>query len=529
MLLSKLTIMKILKSISTMKKVLSFGLLVVFSFSCTNLDETLYSQVTQDNFFKTDEERVTALAAAYTVLYFWGSHNGYYSYQEVTSDEMAIPVKGNDWLDGNQWVFAHRHTMNAQGEGLNNMWNDLFRGVNTCNRLIKQFEAIANSEATVAEVKTLRAFYYYLLMDNFGGVPLVTSFDNAEPNPSRASRTEVYNFVVSELNANVPLLSKEKDASTYARFNFWAGKTLQARVLLNSGVYLGTNLTNATLDAVIAACDEVINSTKFSLEPNFFSNFSPTNGGPGAAEFILAVPYDEKFAGGFNIHQMTLHYESQKTYNLVDQPWNGYTTLQSFYNSFDAADLRRNTIITGPQFSSAGVRLTDTGAEPSDPDGQPLTFTPALNELTPNAFRQAGGRVGKFQFKLGARNTLDNDFPIYRYAEVLMMKAEALWRKNNSDPAALALVNSVRARVFEPDQPLASLGTPGDSYPGPVLLQELGREFFAEAKRRQDLIRFGKFGAAWDFKDASAPTKTIFPIPAPQRVANPNLDQNPGY
>lgn len=504
----------------------------MFGFSCTNLDETLYSQVTQDNFFKTDEERVTALAAAYTVLYFWGSHNGYFSYQEVTTDEMAIPVKGNDWLDGNQWVFAHRHTMTPQGEGLNNMWNDLFRGVNTCNRLIKQFEAIPDSGPTIAEVKTLRAFYYYLLMDNFGGVPLVTSFDNAEPNPVRASRTEVYNFVISELQTNVPLLSQEKNQATYARFNYWAGRTLQARILLNSGIYLGTSTpATAALDAVISACDEVINSGKFSLEPNFFSNFTSTNGGPGAAEFILAVPYDEKFAGGFNIHQMTLHYESQKTYNLVDQPWNGYTTLQSFYNSFDPADVRRNSIITGPQFSSSGVRLRDTGAEPSDPDGQDLTFTPAVNELTPNALRQAGGRVGKFQFKLGARNTLDNDFPIYRYAEVLLMKAEALWRKSNNptDAAALTLVNQVRARAFDPDQPLNSLGSLGDAYPGPALLQELGREFFAEAKRRQDLIRFGKFGAAWDFKDASAATKTIFPIPAPQRVANPNLDQNPGY
>lgn len=512
-----------------MKRLASLLLVAVFSFSCTDLDEKLYSEVTSDNFFQTDEERTTALAAAYTVLYFWGSHNGYFSYQEVPTDEMAIPVKGNDWLDGNQWVFAHRHTYTPLAEGLNNMWNDLFRGVNTCNRLLAQFATIENAEATLAEIRVLRAFYYSLLMDNFGGVPLVTSFEGAEERPSRATRQAVYDFVVAELEANVPLLTKNKDASTYGRFNFYAGQALIADVYLNGFIYKGqAAASTADMDKVIAACDAIINDSKYSLEPNFFSNFSPTNN--MAAEHLLAVPYDEKFAGGFNIAQMTLHYESQKTYNLVDQPWNGYTTLEDFYESYDEDDARRRSIIVGPQFSSSGVRLEDTGAEGADPDGRPLTFTPEVNELTPNALRQAGGRVGKFQFKLGARNTLDNDFPIYRYAQVLMMKAEALWRKNNADAAALALVNQVRARAFSPAQPLASLGTVGQTtYPGPVLLQELGREFFAEAKRRRDLIRFGVYGSTWWEKPASTAAKTIFPIPQPQIVANPNLAQNPGY
>jgi starch-binding outer membrane protein, SusD/RagB family len=366
------------------------------------------------------------------------------------------------------------------------------------------------------------------LMDNFGGVPLVTSFETAEKNPSRATRQAIYDFVTSELEANVPLLSDKKDASTYARFNQLAGRTLMARVYLNAHVYKGLSApATADLDKVIANTDIVINSGKFSIESNYFANFATKN--EGSAEFILAVPYDEKFAGGFNIHQMTLHYESQKTYNLVDQPWNGYTTMEEFYKSYSDQDARRRAILTGPQFSSSGQRLIDTGAEPSDPDGPPLTFTPAVNELTPNALRQAGGRVGKWEYKLGARNTLDNDFPIYRYAEVLLMKAEALWRKNNADATALALVNQVRARAFDPDQPLTSLGTPSDTYPGPVFLQELGREFFAEGKRRQDLIRFNKYNVAWDFKAASDPSKNIFPIPAPQIVANPNLAQNPGY
>lgn len=509
-------------------KICFTGMMVaMLTFSCTNLDEKIYSQVTADNFFKTPEEQATALAAAYTNLLSVGNHNNMWSDNEVSTDELMIPVKGQDWLDNNQWVRMHRHEYIPTEESLNNMWSFCFAGVNICNRLIAQFEAIPNAGATIAELKAVRALYYYWLMDNFGGVPLVTTFAGAEASPSRKTRTEIYNFVVSELVASIPSLSDKADGSTYGRMNKFGANALLAKVYLNSGVYLGTG-TPATvdLDKAIAACDVIINSGNYALESSYLNVFGPTN--DQSKEHIFAVPYDEKFAQGFNFGQMTLHYESQKTFNLQQQPWNGYTSLKEFYDSYEPADERKQSFLVGPQFSSAGVPLTDTGAEPNDPDGPAINFTPTVNELTPNAFRQAGARIGKFKYKLGATPNLDNDFPIFRYGEVLLMKAEALWRKNNGDAAALALVNQLRTRAKA--TALTSLGTPADAYPGPAILAELGRECFAEGKRRNDLIRFGKYSEIWFGKTAaSAASKTIFPIPQPQRVANPNLTQNPGY
>ncbi|MCB0607406.1 MAG: RagB/SusD family nutrient uptake outer membrane protein, partial [Lewinella sp.] len=181
----------------------------------------------------------------------------------------------------------------------------------------------------------------------------------------------------------------------------------------------------------------------------------------------------------------------------------------------------RGNFLAGPQYASDGVtRLIDDGAEAADPDGKPVTFTPELNELFPNALRQAGVRIGKFEFKNGGRTSLSNDFPIFRYADVLLMKAEAQWRQNASSATALALVNQVRARAGVPDFTELTADN---------LLAERGREMFYENHRRTDLIRFGQYNKAWEFKPASQPFRNIYPIPRAQLDANPNLAQNPGY
>jgi hypothetical protein len=199
--------------------------------------------------------------------------------------------------------------------------------------------------------------------------------------------------------------------------------------------------------------------------------------------------------------------------------------LEDFYNSYEDGDDRKAVnFLVGQQYDASGNPLTDTGAEPTDPDGPPLIFTPHVNQLEPNAWRQGGARVGKFEYKNGATNNLSNDFPIFRYGDILMIKAEALCRKNGdwNDATAKALVNQVRARAGVAD--LSTL-TEND------FLAERGREMFAEAKRRMDLIRFGKYTDQWGFKTApdDGEFRILFPIPFAQRNANPSLVQNDGY
>lgn len=505
-----------MKNLFLISRSLFLGLfLIVFTQSCTDLDEELFDQVTTDSFFQSDEEFISALGQSYTTLY--GYMGDFYGLQEVSSDEMVVPTRGADWDDGGHWRRLHQHQYNPLDPLVGGGWTFAFGGINTCNRLIFQFEELNNPSATtfIGELKVLRAMYYWFLLDLYGNVPLVTDFDvPLDFAPSTSSRAEIYAFVDQEIRDNIGGLTRTVGADAYGRMNFWAAKMLQAKLYMGAEEYTGTPQWQAAADATA----EIINSGNFSLAPNFFDNFVVAN--EGSPEFIFAIPYDQVFAQGNNLVVRTLHYGSQATYNLTAQPWNGYSSVQEFYESFGEDDIRRESFIVGPQFTAAGARILDSGAEEDDPDGPPLTFTPEINELGPNALRQAGARVGKFEFALGSTQHMSNDMPIFRYSDVLLMRAEALFRLGQTGGEALDLVNQIRARA----EAAAFTELTEES-----LLAERGREMFAEGYRRSDLIRFGKFNEAWRFKDASSPTKNIFPVPASQLDANPNLTQNPGY
>ena len=465
------------------------------------------------------------LVGGYTTLFgTLGNHNSYWSLQEVSSDEVVIPTRGADWGDGGQWTRTHMHEYLDSEQSINNAWVKMYSSIATCNQLLAQLP-ILNEDAAgpfLAELRTLRALNYFYLVDMYGNVPIIKDFLSTEP-PSTSPRSEVYAFIVAELEEVIPLLPEER---TYARVTRPVAQALLAKVYLNAEVYSGT----AQYDKVGPLCDAIMNTQFYDLEGDYFTNFNEQN--QGSIENIFAIPYDELLGTGFNLGQMTLHYGSQGTFNCQAQPWNGYASLQEFYESYEAEDKRRGVpgdqgirgnFLAGAQFEADGTTpVIDPTAD--DPGGPELVFTPELNELLPGAYRQAGARIAKFEFANGFLPELSNDFPIFRYADVLMMKAEAITRisgENNQD--AMDLVDLVRARAYGSDHtPLTSLSLDD-------LLAERGREFFAEGYRRQDLIRFGKYNDAWWEKPASDPSKNIMPIPAPQIQANPNLVQNPGY
>ena len=507
------------------------ALMVPFQ-SCTDLEPEVFSDLTPANFPVTEGEVVSSYLSSYTRLYGFQNHNSYMSMQEVSSDEAMIPQRGSDWFDGGLWLRAHRHESTADDGVFNNAWIFLYQGALQCNSviaLLKTTDLVSEADKNqyIAELRSLRAYWYFQLADSFGDVPLIT--DESDPSitePEATSRADIFNFVVAELNAAAPDLSRSTGVDTYGKINFWANRAILSRVLLNAEVHTGS----AQWAAAEAAADEVINGGQYSLTSDYFENFDPNNdnGFNSTSENMWVIPYDAPgVAGGFNLVQMTLHYGSQQTFNTQDQPWNGYCTLQEFYESYDDDDLRkgefgnqqvRGNFLAGPQFAADGVTpIIDGSAD--DPGGPELVFTPEINAHFPNAHRQAGARVFKYGFELGTPNSLKNDFPIIRYAEVLMNKAEAMRRQGRAGSSMF--VNMVRSR--------AGLDDMDDSMSDDEFLAERGREFFFEATRRQDLIRFGKYTSAWAFKDASSETDKLFPIPLAQLNANKNLTQNPGY
>lgn len=511
-----------------LSKVIPVSLLaLLFSFACTDLDENIPSELTDDSFFQTEEEFVAALGDAYTTLSAWQNHGGLFALNEVSSDEAAIPVKGADWEDGGIWVDAHQHNIDAEHGPTNGSWNFLFSGVSNTNRLIFQFESAveqgtadpALAESFIAELRAMRAFYYFYLLDNFGNVPIVNDFENADENPANnadfaAGRQQVFEFVESELLATADLISDDPSGS-YGRFNKYAAHFLLAKLYMNAEVYTGTE---RWADAQ-AQLEIIVDSGVFSLAADYFDNFATNNS--GSPETIFAIPYDSVFLQGFQIHHMTLHYGHQRTFDFQEQPWNGYTSLQAFYESFDDNDARKQGFVVGEQFDINGNPIIDNEIA----EGHHLTITPEIDAIRMQSplSRQQGVRFNKFEYAIGATPNLDNDFPVFRYADVLLMMGEAMHRQGQDGSM---YINMVRQRAGMP-----ALGSLTDE----DILAERGREMFTEMWRRQDLIRFDgaqaetAFNDPWWEKGVSPVTQNVYPIPQNQIDANPNLNQNPGY
>lgn len=477
--------------------------------ACQELEQEVLDGVTGEQVAGSTNPNLIAVlkASAYSrIVGSWGSHNSIWSIQEVSSDEMAIPQKGADWADGGLWIRMHRHTWLPSDEAINNSWAYCYTAIGEINNLLVQYPDV---EALGAELRVLRAYVYLWLIDSWGNVPIVTE-ESLGTNPSNSSRQEVFQFIESSILDNIDLLPETSSKYT---LNQTSAKAILAKLYLNAEVYTGT----ARWADAEALADEVINSGQYSLSANFFANFAERNS--GSTENIFTLPYDQNNAGGFNLAQMTLHYLSQNTYSLQEQPWNGYASLEEFYNSFDDDDARKNSFIVGPQFAADGSRLNDISAEDADPDGEPLTFTPRITMLEPNALRQEGVRVGKYEFASGSASNLNNDYVMIRLGEIILIKAEAALRQGKTADA-LAAVNQIRTRAGMPAYTSITLDE---------LYNERGREMFAEATRRSDQIRFGKFLQPWWEKPQSESFRTLFPIPQQQINANPALVQNPGY
>ncbi len=465
------------------------------------------------------------LAPVYAALH--NTLDSYYNVSEISSDEMIVPTRGQDWYDGGTWLDLHRQSWTATSPAtlvfLNGVWNDAFTGITRANELLDALPNASGRDQAIiaAEARTLRAFYYYQLMDMFGGVPIYTTPQFA-PQP-RNTRAEVFRFIESELLEARPALPDNWGAAEYERMTKGAVDAILASLYLNAAVFTSDAPSATTYNscasvrvgvqtachAAIAAADRILNSGQYSLAADWRSNFAPDNF--ASPENILVVKNLNQEGVGLNFVMRALHYNQ-----LTPTPWNGFAALAETYRAFDADDQRRRIFLEGPQ-----VNL-DTGEPAFDRSGAPLVFTVDIVDEN-SAGEGEGTRIIKWPpdpNRAGPDN--GNDFAYFRLGDILLIKAEALNDLYPGSGEALALLNALRARVFEPDKPLTTVDRD-------VILRERLLELTAEAKRRQDLIRHGRYTQAWSFKPAGGSHLVLMPIPQSQLDANPMLVQNPGY
>lgn len=533
------------------------GLTILIGFySCTKLDTKNYTQIVSSQFTPGPNDVASLVGASYTwwrTLQLGRSANAIWRTNEISSDETVIPARPNGWVDGGIYKRVHLHIWTPDESNSSTIWNNAFAGVTACNRVLYQIESgeiklPTGTEQTVAELKVLRASYYYALIDFFGNVPINTKFDVPLGFvPTQSTRSDVYTFIISELIANIPLLSTAVDGTTYGRFNKYAAAALLAKMYLNAGVYTGTT----RWAECISICDTIINSGKYQLEPSQANVFATKN--EGSKEIIFAIPFDQTYTAdgntAFTMHMESLQPENQATYNFQNSPWGGICAIPQFISTFDPQDSRlTSNWVQGPQYTASGAVLMGTLGKFK---GLPLTYINDLPGVDSSEIIH-GYRLGKFQISPGELVGMSNDFPLFRYADILMMKAEASLRSGKADVAA-TLVTQVRARNFTGNPAkaivLASDLSKPTSYDYGVrdyrqatthdavadiqygrMLDELGWEFAQEGRRRQDLIRFGVFTTkSWLSHKPNGAYRTLLPIPTSALNTNSNLKQNPGY
>ena len=490
--------------------------------SCTDLNEDPFSSITPSNFYKTDEEVRAGLAAVYNQLNSASTGN-YHYHNTISSDEQVIPVRGQDWFDNGAHLEAQRHSWQAgspAGLGsINSAWTTAFIGVARANVVIGAVEGapVTNKPRTVAEARVLRAYFYYQLMDMFGGVPLVT--DPAVTPRPRSTRAETFAFIEKELTEAKADLPVSWPAAEYGRVTKGAADAILASMYLNAEVWTGT-VTEAGLQKgpaqwqkAIEAADRVI-AGPYQMATDQVANFRADN--HTSPEMIFVSARRPEAGVSFNFISNNIHYNQ-----FSPAPNNGRAAEPPTLQKFDPADRRSSIFLVGPQNHLV------TGASVNDRTGARLVYTADLPDIT-QATEGHGSRIYKFPFdpnRVGTNH--GNDFPIFRLAEMYLIKAEAM-NELGQTAAAITLINDrIRSRVFTPAKPLSTALSKEQARD--AILDERLFELIDEGKRRADLIRHGKWlPASWE-KPADQAYRVLMPISQSQMDANPQLTQNPGY
>lgn len=504
--------------------------------ACTDLTELPQSTITEANIFTDPASYQAFLARVYAGLAVSGQQGPagqpdisgidegfsqylrlYWETEELPTEEAVIAWNDIGLPEMNTQLW------NSQSNMVVAMYYRIFFQVSMANEFLRQttddkLTARGNVSAALrdqihqyrAEARFLRALSYWHGIDLFGNIPLVTENDPIGSTPPKQStRLDIYNYVVSELTAIRSQLPSP-GANAYGRATGPAADMLLAEVYLNAGVYTGT----ADYANALTSAQAVITSGAYSLDPSYRHLFLADNN--TSPEIIFAITQDglktQTYGGVTFLVHASCGGSMTTAASGVDYCWWGLRTKVQALNSFAAAD------------------------------GRGLFYRPGQTDTVFNIGTFQNG-IASLKFRnihsdstAGSNPTfVDTDFPMFRLGEAYLIYAEAVLRGGGGTRAqALAYINALRERAYG--------GTSGDITDPQLaldfILAERGRELFWEAHRRTDLIRYGLFTggtALWEWKGGTlagtttASFRDLYPLPASELVANPNLHQNPGY
>ena len=556
--------------------------------SCS-LDETPRSKFSEEEAFSTPKlVYVNTVANVYSSIGngLYGSDGGsVHTFQEFSSDASMIPGRQGDWVDGGAWQNIFLHNFESSVSKYNDVWNNLYRVIGLANssidRLNKYLDEHPEYAEYVYELRALRAVYYYYVMDLFGQVPLVVSSQVSANEVAQSNRSDVFKFVTSELAECIPHLSDSKsqnEGEYYGRITKAVAYMCMAKCAINAPVYtiddttptsysafvgtdksgkataseeqgktvseMGKNI-NITLDGktrnaweTAAYCADQIASLGYRLQPSYADNFIVAN--QNSVENIWTRPNDcvNYKIEDYNIVR-TLHYNHGGAIGY--QGWNGACSskqqmLVYGYGTANPDPRLKLNFYTDKDYMEETGKAVEDGATDKPLEYMPLAVKVDFSAADdPHAMKCSGARMKKYEFDKSTTQqySFNNDLVIWRYADALLLKAEAEYRMGNK-AEALTIVNEVRGRVA---------ATPRTELTLNDILDERMLELAWEGVRRQDQIRFCTFteptadrfqgvthnASAGDYNDDTQGYTMVYPIPYAVLNLNKKLGQNPGY
>ncbi len=481
--------------------------------SCTDLNEKVYSDIPVDAFFKSENDLIMFAATAYTKLQKYPEEFSLWSLGELASDELVAPGRDDGLVwDNGRWNDIQKHQVSPTNKILTVSWANVFEGISACNEVIfaaeKSSISFPEKDRMIAEIKILRAFYYYWAIDNWGNIPF--TFDTEKIPPPQKDRKFVFAAIETEILSNVDKLQDKPTAKYYGRVTQGMAYTLLAKMYLNAQEWIGVDENQKAVDA----CNKVIALNSYQIENNYFANFKVHN--EASSENIFVNPITSVLTKDhFYWYTLTLNDASRATFNFKGGMWDEFILEPGFLDKYSSNDLRKNSFLFGQQKDKSGNDIIV--------NGEPFIYTTTVGNYMARK-KWEGARCAKYEYQDGLEyyvTDMENDFVLFRYADVLYTKLEALWRMGRAgemmnDPD----LQKIRTRAGLSPLTISDITNEG-------LLNELGREFAWEGHRRQDMIRFGVWGKSWWNKPSSGANAKLFPIPQKVLDANSNLVQNP--
>lgn len=532
--------------------ILLVALATMMTTSC--LEEEIRDQLYEDDIYNNANNiYINAVAVLYNYIGgstdsegLQGTCRGIYDYNTLTTDEAMIPIRGGDWYDGGLWENMYQHKWSPNDLPLYNTWKYLYKVVVLANKslyIIDKYSKHLTEEQRVAyetEVRAVRALFYYYIMDMYGRVPLVTSYNEKQDEVVQSERSELFWFIVNELQEVADFLPNEhsnKMGNYYGRVTMPVVHFLLAKLALNAEIYCDDNWTDGvaqngkeiyfTVDGeqlnawqtCIMYCDK-LSEAGYQLEGDYSYNFAVHN--ENSNENIFTIPLDKNlYAPQFWYLFRSRHYNHGGALGGASE--NGtsanISTVLAYGYGTDELDARfEKNFYAGTVVVDGKIVMMD--------NGKPLEYMPLelkLNLTGSPYVKTAGARMAKYEVDRTSHSDgrqPDNDIVLFRYADALLMRAEAKVR--NGEDGSYEM-NEVRNRVGMPYRE-ATLEN---------ILEERLLELVWEGWRRQDMVRFGLYHKSYDQRIQLPEEKngytTVFPIPQKCIDLNPRLKQNLGY